>query len=236
MHIHFFQHLPFEDSAGILGWAESRGHTASRTLFYEGDPFPGFGEFDWLVILGGFMNACNHTDYPWLVTEKEFIRRAIDEKNVVIGICLGAQILADILGGEVYKNPEPEIGWHPVSLTSDGAASPVFGNLPERFTAFQWHGDTFTLPPGCIHTVRSDVCEHQAVSYETRVFGLQFHLETTAGSVEKLVANCADELVDAPFIQSADEMRARKDDLAALETLMTVFLDSIDNFHKGDAK
>lgn len=235
VNIHFFQHLPFEDSAGILDWAKTRGHETARTLFSEPYRLPPLANVDWLIILGGFMNACQHNEYPWLTEEKAFLREAAGAGKLVLGVCLGAQIIADAFGGRVYRNPEPEIGWHPVELTDAGRRSRIFGGLPPRFTAFHWHGDTFDLPPGAVHTVRSAVCPNQAFEYaDGRVVGLQFHLETTDASMEKLIGNCADELVSGrPYIQSAADMRAGSGLLPGLNRMMTVFLDRMaEGYHR----
>jgi GMP synthase (glutamine-hydrolysing) len=227
MNIHFLQHLPFEDAAGIRAWMDSRGHRFSRTAFFENDPFPTLDSFDWLVVLGGFMNIYEHEHYPWLIDEKRFIGEAINAGKVVIGICLGAQLIADVLGGPVTQGAHKEIGWHPVRRTPDSTRSNVFSALPEEFMAFHWHGDTFAIPPDSIHTVESTACSNQAFSYDDRVIGLQFHLESTQESVENLILNCSNELVEAPYIQSPTAMRGNFGRLGALNTLMNTLLDSV---------
>lgn len=228
MNIHYLQHLPFEDSAGIAGWAAAHGYTSSRTRFFQGEPLPSLDDTDWLIVLGGSMSVNDASEFPWLVEEKRFLRDAIDAGKIIVGICLGAQLLADVLGGHVGKNRLPEIGWHPVTLTGDGAASPLFAGFPERFDAFHWHGDTFAIPPGCIHLARSEACVNQAfVTGDNRVTGLQFHLETVRTSITSLVTNCGDEIVDSPYVQQADDMLAHPGRLVELDTLMKQFLDNL---------
>ena len=85
------------------------------------------------------MNVYENEKFPWLVEEKEFIRKAISESKIVLGICLGAQLIADVLGGKIYKNEFNEIGWYPVSLTEDAQQSAVFNSLPDEFVPFHWH-------------------------------------------------------------------------------------------------
>ena len=126
----------------------------------------------------------------------------------MIGVCLGAQLIAEVLGGRVYRNPDKEIGWLPIQLTDAGRASPLFGFLPPSLTVFHWHGDTFELPAGAVHLARSAACAHQAFLYDGRVLGLQFHLESTPESVAGIVAACADEIVPAPYCQDAARMLA----------------------------
>jgi GMP synthase-like glutamine amidotransferase len=227
MNIHFFQHLPFEDAAGIRSWMDKRGHLFSRTAFFENDPLPALDSFDWLIILGGFMNIYEHDRYQWLSDEKRFIGEAIDKGKVVLGICLGAQLIADVLGGPVTKGAFKEIGWHPVRRTPESARSKVFSTMPEEFMAFHWHGDTFAIPPDALCTVESAACAHQAFSFDDRVIGLQFHLESTQDSVESLILNCSSELVEAPYIQTPSAMRESYGQLSALNTLMNTLLDSI---------
>ena len=126
----------------------------------------------------------------------------------MIGICLGVQLIADVLGGPVTRNREKEIGWFPIEFTAEARASELFGFLPEKMTVLHWHGDTFALPPGAVRIARSVACENQAFAYEGRVIGLQFHLEFTRESLEAILPNCANELVAGKYIQSVEKMRA----------------------------
>jgi len=154
------------------------------------------------------MNVYQEREFPWLAEEKRFIRAAIDEGKLVLGICLGAQLLADVLGGEVVRGEQPEIGWYPVELTVDGGDSAVFRVLPTRFETLHWHGDTFTIPPGAVRTASSVATPNQAFEYANgRVVALQFHPEATLGSWSELAQECADELA-APgtWVSSAGEM------------------------------
>ena len=148
MKLHFFQQVSFEDPAGIVHWAEIKGHDITFTHFWRDTELPKMRDFDWLIIMGGPMNVSEQKKCPWLAKEKEFIRNAIVENKIILGICLGAQLIAEILGSKIYKNRLPEIGWHPVSLTEDARCSLVFSVLPDNFIPFHWHGDTFTLPLG----------------------------------------------------------------------------------------
>ena len=150
LRIHYLQHVEFEDAANIVPWAEARGHAVTCTRLHRGEPLPPVDAFDWLVIMGGPMNVCDHDRYPWLVREKAFIGESIGRNKVVLGICLGAQLIADVLGGRITPNREKEIGWFPVSLTGAGLRSPLFQPLPRQFLPFHWHGDTFSIPPGAV--------------------------------------------------------------------------------------
>ena len=143
MRIHYLQHVPFEDLAYIETWAKDKGHSLSVTKLYLNEKLPGMDDFDWLIVMGGPMNIYEEREYPWLVEEKQFIEEVIKTGKVVLGICLGAQLIADVLGGKVRQNDYQEIGWFPVTKTSEANNSVFFKSLPDDFMAFHWHGDTF---------------------------------------------------------------------------------------------
>lgn len=227
MRIHYIQHVPFEDMANIEEWAKSRGHSVTRTLLYKGEEFPLLGSFDWLVVMGGPMGVYDEAEYPWLAGEKRFVRNAIATGKIVLGVCLGAQLIAAATGGEVSKNPQKEIGWYQVSLAGDAKSSPVLSVLPEKFMAFHWHGDTFAIPPGARRLAFSDACANQAFEFG-RAIGLQFHLETSPGSMERLIENCRGELVKGPFIQDVDTMRSGSPNFDGIKKLLYQLLDRIE--------
>jgi GMP synthase-like glutamine amidotransferase len=224
MHLHSLEHVPFEDLAKIGEWAQHHGHQVSRTRLYADDPLPAMADIDWLVIMGGPMNIYEEDQYPWLRREKDCIAEAIAQGKLVLGVCLGAQLIADVLGGPVTPNPVKEIGWFPVSLSDAAKSSPVFRNFPQAFTAFHWHGDTFANPPGALAAASSSGCANQAFVHQDRVVGLQFHLESTPASVNKLIENCRQELTSGPFIQSAAEMLQPRHFFLEIEKIMKTLL------------
>lgn len=207
MRVHYLQHVPFENAANIGTWALEHGHTLTNTEIFEGEPFPEIADIDLLAIMGGLMNIYQYRDYPWLKDEKVFIERAIGKKVKVIGVCLGAQLIADVLGARVTQNPYVEIGWHDVTLTNAGTSSIFFRDFPKTFTAFHWHGDTFEIPADALHLASSDACINQAFQYDNNVIGLQFHLEYSTESIEKMLVNCANELINAPYVQQKEQIR-----------------------------
>ena len=207
MRLHYFQHVLFEDLGCIEKWATGKGHRVTSTAFYTNGFFPDLETIDWLVIMGGPMNIYEEDKFPWLPEEKRFIRAAIAANKVVIGICLGAQLIADALGATVYKNRHKEIGWFPIIQTEASARHLFF---PDGMEAFHWHGDTFDLPPGARHIARSKACENQAFIHGERVIGLQFHLELMKEGAKRLIENCRNELVDGPYIQTPAQMLSRE--------------------------
>ena len=228
MRIHYLQHVPFEDLANIEVWAREKGHAISGTALYDNEKLPQMEDFDWLVILGGPMNIYEEGKYPWLASEKEFIAQAIAAKKTVLGICLGAQLIADVLGAKVKRNNFTEIGWFPVTLTGDVKSSPLFGTLPEKFTAFHWHGDTFEIPSGAVRIAESEVCKNQAFVYNDRVIGFQFHIEYSLESINRMLDNCGDELVEDEFIQNEDEILSMKNNLTEIKNLLTSLLNNME--------
>ena len=155
--------------------------------------------FDVLVIMGGPMNVYEHDEYPWLPAEKDFIRTAISGGKKVLGICLGGQLMAAALGGEVTKARFAEIGWHQVELTAAGRELEVFAHFPERFTTLQWHGDTFSIPSGAVHAASSEAVPNQAFVLDGgRVVGLQFHLEETRETLGELLEAAGGGLPESP--------------------------------------
>lgn len=208
MRIHCLQHVSFEGAAAIGDWAARKECAVATTALFEGADLPDQDDFDWLVVMGGPMGIFDDTEYPWLIREKAFLRETIATGKTIVGICLGAQLLADALGARVYRNAHKEIGWLPIERTDQDQSGGLFSFLPHRLDVFHWHGDTFELPEGAVHLARSAGCEHQAFLHEGRVLGLQFHLESTPASVADLVANCADEIVPSQYVQDAERMLA----------------------------
>jgi GMP synthase-like glutamine amidotransferase len=197
--VRYLQHVPYEGVGSIRDWAGARRHDLSGTLLsagpHESPGLPTLDAVDFLVVMGGPMNVYEHDAYPWLVAEKDFICSCIGAGKPVLGICLGAQLIADALGGEVTRAPYEEIGWYPVELTAAGRELPVFSGFPDRFTALHWHGDMFSIPAGAVHVASSAACPNQAFSYDGgRVVGLQFHLEETRESLAELVEAAGQDL------------------------------------------
>ncbi|MGZ3595178.1 MAG: type 1 glutamine amidotransferase [Syntrophales bacterium] len=232
MRIHYFQHVPFEGLGSIEQWILGRRYHLTVTRLYQGDPMTEMEGFDLLVIMGGPMGVHDEDRFPWLAIEKRFIEKAMNEGKAVLGICLGAQLIADVLGAKVYPNRTREIGWFPIELTAAGRRSPLFGFLPERLEVFHWHGDTFDLPTGAVHIARSWACIHQAFAYNERIIGLQFHLESTLEGVEALIENCSEELADSRYIQASRQLKAHAQAFHVINRVMDELLSGIEKIVK----
>ena len=225
MRLHYLQHVPFEDSANIAVWAASRGHDVTHTRLDLDEPLPEPEALDWLVVMGGPMNVDDHAAYPWLVREKQFLRRAIDRGSRVLGVCLGGQLISEVLGGAVTRNRQREIGWYPITLGEAAAGSALFGGFPRQCLAFHWHGDTFSIPPGAVRMAASDGCDNQAFQYGDRVVGLQYHWDYSAESIETMICHCGDELTPAVGVQTAAEIRAGYERVPAIREMLFQLLD-----------
>jgi GMP synthase (glutamine-hydrolysing) len=208
MKLHSLHHVPFEGVGSIADWAQARGHQLSASQLYADASLPSIDSFDGLIVMGGPMGVDDEREHPWLVEEKRFIERAIAAGKTVLGVCLGAQLVACVLGARVYRNADKEIGWFPVQLSDAATNSTCFSTLPSRLEVFHWHGDTFDLPAGAVHIARSHACQNQAFVFDKRIVGLQFHLETTRHTAAELIRHCRHEIVPARFIQTAQEMLA----------------------------
>lgn len=204
MQAHYFQHVPFEGLGSIETWFNKNGYQISSTAFYRQAVLPEISDVDYLVVMGGPMSVNDEAEYPWLKAEKQFIRQFIATGKPVLGICLGAQLIASAMGARVTPNNEKEIGWWPIQAVANVNSS-LF-TFPEMALVFHWHGETFDLPEGAERIAESYGCRNQAFQLGKSVIGLQFHLETTEVSAQAIVENCADELVPAPYVQSEGEI------------------------------
>jgi GMP synthase-like glutamine amidotransferase len=225
MRIHCFQHVPFEGLGNIEEWIKSQKHSLSVTRFHANDSLPKLEDVDWLIVMGGPMGAYDDKKYPWLTAEKSFIEASIKAGKKVLGICLGAQLIAIVLGEKVYPHIHKEIGWFPLRLTGEGVESEVLKGFPPEFPAFHWHGDTFSFPRGAARLAETTACRNQAFAYGNNVIGLQFHLDVQRENVEQLIENCAAEMIKAPYVQTAEQMLAPENEFKTIQKYMYRILD-----------
>ncbi|UAY52976.1 type 1 glutamine amidotransferase [Ferruginibacter albus] len=206
MKIHFIQHVPFEHPAYIGKWAEQNGHSFSITHIYNNETLPSLKSFDMLVMMGGPMGAYDEDKFEWLVVERQFVKAAIDANKKVLGICLGCQIIAAVLGGNVYPHTQKEIGWWKVKKIEANKKHALLKDLPEEFTTFHWHGDTFDLPENAIQLFQSEATLQQGFAIGNNIAALQFHPEVEENLLASLTEHDRDELKIAPYIQPEKQM------------------------------
>ncbi len=225
MRIHVIQHVAFEGPGAIGEWARERGHSLTFTEQWRGTPLPKLRDFDFLVIMGGPMSANDGAQLPWIAPEKQLIREALEAQKAILGVCLGAQLVASVLGARVYKNEQKEIGWFPVRFAPEARAS-ILRGLPETLTVLHWHGETFDLPEGAKRLASSEACVNQAFEFG-RALGMQFHMEVLPSGLEKLIANSAGDLTPGPYVQSAAGMTAGAETSAGLRPFLDEVLDRL---------
>lgn len=230
MKIHIIQHVRFEHPGYLLNWMTENGHEVSFTYFFQsGFELPNPKRIDALVILGGPMNANDEHFYPWLTAEKAFIKACIQLDKKVLGICLGAQLIACCLGAAVKTAPHPEIGWFKVYPTEDYAITSGFLNVFETNpTVLHWHGDQFAIPEGCVNLLNSQGNTNQAFLKGNTILGLQFHLEADQDSVLDMTKNCGVALRSSTYVQSISEIhegiRHCQPNQTLVDQLLTWFL------------
>ncbi len=230
----FFQHVPFEGLGSIGPYLEERGFEIVPVRFFQ-EPYSGLKAgngandlsddsdspnasrqllpaaegIDFLVVMGGPMSANDEERYPWLAAEKEYIGNFCKTGKPVLGVCLGAQLIASALGARVFRNPYKEIGWFPIHGIRADKSQPQRSTtfeFPQEITVFHWHGETFDLPEGATLLAHSNGCRNQAFQVGNSVIGLQFHLETTPESLSEIVNGSRSELVTSRYVQSESEI------------------------------
>lgn len=221
MKIHSLQHVPFEDVGSLLADIQAKGHSLTTTHWYRGDATPDLDTFDALIVMGGPMGVYDEEQFPWLTAEKELIKTAIDAGKKVLGICLGAQLIACVLGAPVSRNAHREIGWFPLEINAESSDHPVANILAACEKVFHWHGDTFALPAQAQLLASSKACAHQAYTIGNQVYGFQFHLETTEASASALISNCPEDLDNSAYVQSANEIMRDKKNFEAINQAMS---------------
>ncbi len=208
MQVLAFQHASFEGLGAMAPWFAARNISVQMVPQYAplSTALPNPESLDFMIVLGGPMGVHDTAQYPWLIEEKAYLRQYLNLGKPALGICLGAQLIAEQLGAVVQKNPQPEIGWWPIEWMP--AARRIWPKAVGSETVFHWHGDTFALPKQAELLAKSAACGHQGFIYQSKVVGLQFHLEMTLSTVNDLIEHGEDELNEAPFVAQAARIQA----------------------------
>lgn len=199
MRVHYLQHVPFEGLGSIEPWLVKHRCDVTATKLFESSSLPNPEDFDLLILMGGPMSVNDEEHFPWLRVEKQLVKNTVTAGKGVLGICLGAQLIVNSLGETVYPNRRKEIGWFPIEGLS--VEDETIYSFPSSLDVFHWHGETFDLPEGAVHTARSKACENQAFQLGKTVIGLQFHLETTEETAKTLITHCREELLPSVYVQ-----------------------------------
>lgn len=178
-----FRHAPHEGLGAIAGALKRAGLAPRLVDTPRAERIPDPRRFAGLIVMGGPMGVYERRRFPFLQAEITALRRAIRAGRPVLGVCLGAQLIAHALGARVYPNRRKEIGWFSVRRTAAGARDPLFQRMPAAPRVFQWHGDTFDLPRGARRLATAPLCRNQAFVHGTNVYGLQYHLEIEAAMI-----------------------------------------------------
>jgi GMP synthase-like glutamine amidotransferase len=181
------------------------------------------------MVMGGSQQAWDEGATPWLQGEKAFLSDTLAAGKIILGICFGAQLLAEALGGKLFPNSHREIGWHEVSLNREGQASFLFQNIPSDFVTFHWHNDHFSLPRSCTRLACSKATENQAfVDKDRPLVGLQFHPEYTRDMVRYFASEHSQNWTSDDYVSPKDEVLARTAEIPDTYWLMEILLNNME--------
>ena len=230
MRIHLLEHDPIDFSlTNIAAWAEQKDYQVTKTDVFKMEQLPSLYDFDWLMVMGGSQHTWEETANPWLPGEKEFIAEVLANEKIVLGVCFGAQLIAESLGGRVFPNKHTEIGWFEVSLTKEGRQSFLFQGIPKTFLTFHWHSDHFSLPAGCTRLALSKATANQAfISAGSPVVGVQFHPEYTRELIKYSSQKYGHEWIPDLFVSGKEAVLTQTEQIADTYWLMETLLDNID--------
>ncbi|MBO2009064.1 type 1 glutamine amidotransferase [Hymenobacter negativus] len=228
--------MPDEGPGHAADWLMAHGHALTFTkLFEPHSAFPALSDFDGLLILGGPMSVHDEENVSWLRKEKAFIREALKVGKITLAICLGAQLVAEALGGEVRPNHAPEIGFWTVRFSAKSLEHPLLRGWPEKAAVLHWHLDTFTVPPGAMRVGMSAATATQGFVWGDGVIGLQFHPEMTVPMVEKLMELEGHEHAEeAEFVQTAEQIRTKMKSVWKGRKLLEALLENLVALHEGE--
>ena len=226
MHIHYIQHAPFEGLGFIEEWLQHKGHTVSSTQVWESQDFPALDSIDGLILMGGPMSVNDEHQLPWLKPEKQFISDCIAADKKMLGICLGAQLIANCLGALISKNAFTEIGWFDITVeTSLGRW--MNAPAPRKLKVFHWHGETFEIPDNAVLHASSDGCTNQLFTYGENIAALQFHPEMTSIDIATMFEFGEDEIVEGRYIQQVNEITQIPGNYEACHAFLSAILQKL---------
>ena len=236
-----FQHVPYEPLGTLDPLLKAAGFRIRYVNFgRDAEQRPSLDRYAALIVLGGPMNAEQIDRHPNLATEVEIIREAVDRDMSILGICLGAQLLAKALGGSVERNRVREVGWYDVHLTEEGKTDPVLSTFAPTQRVFQWHEDRINLPGNAVHLASSPDCDIQAFRHGEHAYGFQFHLEVNESLIERWLTVPANQplLEDEKGRVDPDQIRQQTaQEIAALEAQSrTTFKRWVDRFEFGSRR
>lgn len=221
--VHALFHVPFEGLGSIRAWLHQRGCSLKQSSLHDGEDLPSLDDFDWLIVMGGPMSVHDEAEYDWLVPEKQLIRQALEADKGLIGICLGAQLIAEALGASV-EACEPEIGWLTLSGTPEGQDHPL-GKLFDGASVLHWHGEAFSMPEGAQRLAATDFTPNQAFIYGDHVLALQFHLEVTYEDAQRMCRESHPGRQENGWIQSPETILADTHRFPMTNSMMREVLD-----------
>lgn len=228
MRAHYLQHVSFEGLGSIEEWLQDAGYEITSTQLYKSEKLPNIEDIDLLIVMGGPMSVNDESHHSWLAEEKAFVKSAIQTGKSVLGICLGAQLIAHSMGAKILPSTAKEIGWFPITAVIPQQKTTFL--FPKETEVFHWHGETFSLPNQATLLAESKACRNQAFQIGENVIGLQFHLETTPASAQAIVQNCSQELIEDEYIQSEkDILSVSNENYAVINKLMNNVLEYLHN-------
>ncbi|MCX8643093.1 MULTISPECIES: type 1 glutamine amidotransferase [unclassified Gilliamella] len=241
MHVHFIIHEDFEVPGAYEQWAKIHQHTISYSRVYLGEPLPdNINSIDFLIIMGGPQSPattkqeCAHFDS---LAEQAIILSAIKANKVVIGVCLGSQLIGEALGAHYEHSPEKEIGKFPITLTEAGKKNPLFSHFGDSLAVGHWHNDMPGLTQDAQIIAYSEGCPRQIIAYGPFVYGFQCHMELTHEVVAKLIAHSQDDISQAAnyrFVDTEDKLRAH--DYSQMNLKLFIFLDKLNKYYHSTCK
>ena len=223
MRVHALIHAPFEGLGVIQEWLKKNDYLLYETHSYRGDVLPAVKDFDWLIVMGGPQNLKSMEKYPYLQDEIRLISQAVSQNKLVLGICLGAQLIAESLGAKTTSSPEKEIGVFPLQLTEKGHADHILRHFPEEFLVTHWHSDMPGLPASAEVLAASSGCPRQILRFKPRVYGLQCHFELTSADLKRMIEHDPTDLTFGRYTQTQEELLHYN--YSKINQLMFLFLD-----------